>query len=65
MNKKYLEFNRVVGIEFTTQLADLLHNRLEDIGVKSDPDALFWKLYDETYSEKLDELIQMIIEDLT
>ena len=65
MNKKYLEFNRVVGIDFTTELADLLHDKLKDIGIKSDPDALFCKLYDETYSDKLDELIQMIIEDLT
>jgi len=65
MNKKYLEFNRVVGIDFTTELADLLHDKLKCVGIKSDPEALFCKLYDETYSDKLDELIQMIIEDLT
>ena len=65
MNKKYLEFNRVVGIDFTTQLADLLHDKLEDIGVNSDQEVLFFKLYDGKCSDKLDELIQMIIEDLT
>lgn len=65
MNKKYLEFNRVVGIDFTAQLAELLHDKLEDIGVNSDQEVLFFKLYDGKFSDKLDELIQMIIEDLT
>lgn len=65
MSKKYLEFNRKVGIDFTTELADVLHEKMKTIGIKSDPEALFCNLYDEKYSEKLDDLIQCIIEDLT
>lgn len=65
MNKKYLEFNSKVGIDFTTELADILHEKLKTIGIKSDPEALLCNLYDEKYSEKLDDLIQCIIEDLT
>lgn len=65
MNKKYLDFNKKVGIDFTTDLADMLHEHLKTISVNSDPEALFCNLYDDKYREKLDDLIMTIIEDLT
>lgn len=64
MHEKHYEFNKENSVSFTTELADLLHEKLKKIGIKSDPEALFCNLYDEKYSEKLDDLIALIIEDL-
>ena len=65
MNEKQKEFNKKHAVSFATELADSLHEKLKSIGIKSDPEALFCNLYDEKYSEKLDDLIAMIIEDLS
>lgn len=64
MHKKHREFNKENSVSFTTELADLFHEKLNKIGIKSDPEALSRNLYDEKYSEKLDDLIALIIEDL-